>query len=210
MVGKRKGEDLREKIAKMARAAESNNQLDYKKACSEVPNILESNLDRLGADGLTSIEFFSKILKTATKLDRILEYLLFKQNLPDLLPDVKSGLDDLVRRELRVEEALAKAELGGLVTSGNGDTPLLDALGLKTGQPVAHILAPPTVDCLLCSKRLTKHNHPSTVALFALTGPLLASKYSWRYRHLHFHFIRIFTIIKNFFKDVFTIIKNFC
>ena len=39
MVGKRKGEDLREKIAKMARAAESNNQLDYKKARSEVPNL---------------------------------------------------------------------------------------------------------------------------------------------------------------------------
>ena len=185
MVGKRKIENLCANIAKMARAAETNNQKDYHEACSEVPNLLE-NRDRLEAEGLTSQEFFSKLITTATKLDRILEFLLFKRNLPDLLPEVKRSLETLVRTELQVEEALANVNLGDGVTSENGETPLLDALGLRIGQPLAHILAPPTVDCLLCKKRLTKNNHPSTVALFALTGPLLASKYSWRYCHLQF------------------------
>ena len=185
MVGKRKIENLRANIAKMARAAETNNQEDYNDACSEVPNLL-ANQDRLVAEGLTSQEYFSKLLTTATTLDKILEFLLFKRNLPDLLPEVKTDLETLVRTELQVEEALAKINLGHGVTSEHGETPLLDALGLRIGQPLAHILAPPRVDCLLCEKRLTKHHHPSTVALFALTGPLLASKYSWRYCHLQF------------------------
>ena len=185
MVGKRKIENLRANIAKMARAAETNNLEDYNAACSEVPNLL-ANRDRLVAEGLTSHEFFAKLLTTATKLDRILEFLLFKRNLPNLLPEVQIGLETLVRTELKVEEALANVNLGDGVTSENGETPLLDALGQRIGQPLAHILAPPTVDCLLCKKRLTKHHHPSTVALFALTGPMLASKYSWRYCHLQF------------------------
>ena len=149
MVGKRKVESLRANIAKMARAAETNNPEDYSKACSEVPNLLD-NRDRLVAEGLTSQQLFSKLITTATKLDRILEFLLFKRNLPDLLPEVKIALETLVKTELKVEEALANVNLGDRVTSENGETPLLDALGLRTGQPLAHILAPPTVDCLLC------------------------------------------------------------
>ena len=49
MVGKRKVESLRANIAKMARAAETNNPEDYSKACSEVPNLLD-NRDRLVAE----------------------------------------------------------------------------------------------------------------------------------------------------------------
>ena len=52
MVGKRKIENLRANIAKMARAAETNNLEDYNAACSEVPNLL-ANRDRLVAEGLT-------------------------------------------------------------------------------------------------------------------------------------------------------------
>ena len=89
MVGKRKIENLRANIAKMARAAETNNLEDYNAACSEVPNLLE-NRDRLVAEGLTSHEFFAKLLTTATKLDRILEFLLFKRNLPNLLPETNT------------------------------------------------------------------------------------------------------------------------
>ena len=129
-------------------------------------------------------EYFSKIIESATKMDRILEYLLFKRDLPKLLPEEKIRLDLLVRKELMVDEALASVQVEDMVTSLNGPTPILDALGLKHGQPLAHILAPPTLDCLLCARRLTKNNHPSTGALFDLDGPLLASKYSWRFLYL--------------------------
>ena len=135
---------------------------------------------------MTSQEYFSKLLTTSTKLDKILEYLLFKRNLPNLLPEVKTALETLVRTELKVEEALCNLDLGDAVTQEDGETPLLDALGLRIGQPVARILAPPTVDCLLCHRQLTKHNTPSTVALFTMTGPLLASKYIWRYCYLQY------------------------
>ena len=180
MVGKRKIDTLRANIAKMARAADSDNKDDYRKACREVPNLLQNDPNRLLADGLTSQEYFAKLLRTATNMDRILEYLLFKRNLPELLPEVKLELDLWVRRELMVEEALANFQIEDLVTKEDGPTPLLDALGIRAGQPLAQILAPPTIDCLLCSRRLTKHNHPSTVACFSMEGPSLARKYTWR------------------------------
>ena len=110
MVGKRKIDSLRANIAKMAKAAEADNGQEFQQACKEIPNLLDldqKDPDRLLADGLSSQEYFSKILESATKMDRILEYLLFKRDLPKLLPEEKIRLDLLVRKELMVDEALA-------------------------------------------------------------------------------------------------------
>ena len=48
--------------------------------------------------------------------------------------------------------------------------PLLDALSCKLGYSLLHILAPPTVVCLLCDKPLTRNHKPSPMVLFTQTG----------------------------------------
>ena len=184
MVGKRKVDQLRTNIAKMARAAEIGDKEEFQKASQNVPNLLEktniqSHIERLEVNGSTKEEYFAKVLRTSTPLDRVYEYLVFKRNLPELLPDEKLQLESRVRDELMVESAGAFFKDGSF-TNTDGDTPLLDALALKIGQPLSHVLAPPTRDCLLCHRRLTRNNLPSTVVFFKLDGPQLASKYSWR------------------------------
>ena len=61
-------------------------------------------------------------------------------------------------------------------------TPLLEALGAKLGTSFANIIVPPTKKCILCQSALTKHNEPSVVALFTLSGPVVAAKHTWRCR----------------------------
>ena len=144
MVGKRKVDQLRTNIAKMARAAESGDKEEFKKASQNVPNLLEksniqSHIERLEVNGETKEEYFVKVLRTATPSDRIYEYLVFKRNLPELLPDVRLQLESRVRDELMVEIDGAHFNDGSL-TNTDGDTPLLDALGLKIGQPLSHVL----------------------------------------------------------------------
>ena len=150
MVGKRKVDQPRTNIAKMARAAESGYKEEFKKASQNISNLLEksniqSHIERLEVNGETKEEYFVKVLRTATPSDRIYEYLVFKRNLPELLPDVRLQLESRVRDELMVEIDGAHFNDGSL-TNTDGDTPLLDALGLKIGQPLSHVLAPPTRD----------------------------------------------------------------
>ena len=68
-------DNLRASIAKMARAAETNNSEDYKEACREVPNLLDTQ-DRLAADGLTSQEYFSKLRRYSHTDDNLFDLLL--------------------------------------------------------------------------------------------------------------------------------------
>ena len=108
MVGKRKVDQLRTNIAKMARAAESGDKEEFKKASQNLPNLLEksniqSHIERLEVNGETKEEYFVKVPRTATPSDRIYEYLVFKRNLPELLPDVRLELESRVRDELMVE-----------------------------------------------------------------------------------------------------------
>ena len=50
--------------------------------------------------------------------------------------------------------------------------PLLDALSCKLGYSLLHILAPPTVVCLLCDKPLTRNHKPSPS-----NGPVYTDRY---------------------------------
>ena len=98
MVGKRKVDQLRTNIAKMARAAESGDKEEFQKASQNVPNLLEktniqSHIERLEVNGSTKEEYFAKVLRASTPLDQVYEYLVFKRNLPELLPDVMLQLE---------------------------------------------------------------------------------------------------------------------
>ena len=74
MVGKRKVDQLRTNIAKMARAAERGDKEEFQKAFQNVPNLLEktniqSHIERLEVNGSTKEEYFAKVLRTSTPLD---------------------------------------------------------------------------------------------------------------------------------------------
>ena len=126
-------------------------------------------------------EYFDRVLKNSTNMDRVLEFLMFKREADKLLPHQRDELVKLLRSELEVDKALPDLTLERRMTANEG-TPLLDALSAKLGKSFSHILAPPNFSCLLCSKPLTKHNEPSNVVLFTLSGPVVASKHIWRCR----------------------------
>ena len=168
-MAKRKGQAMLDRVSKMARA------LGEERGDAFVPmdNDMEENESKE--------EYFARILKNSTNMDRVLEFLLFKREGDKLLPELREELVKLVHRELQVEEALKDLGLERRMTAREG-TPLLDALGAKLGKSFGHILAPPTFSCLLCSKPLKKHHEPTVVVLFTLKGPVVASKHIWRCR----------------------------
>ena len=125
----------------------------------------------------TSDEFFRSKMISSSKQDRYLEFQLFRRNCPKLLPAVESELDALVKKELLVESV----DVDDPLLHHDKTMPLLNALSNKIGLALEHILAPPTIHCLLCQKLLVKsQNPPVLVSLMELEGPSLATKYSWR------------------------------
>ena len=118
-------------------------------------------------------EYYDRVLKNSTNMDRVLEFLMFKREADKLLPHLRDELVKLLRGELDVDKALADLTLERRMTASEG-TPLLDALGAKLGKSFSHILAPPTFSCLLCARPLKKNNEPSNVVLFTLSGPVVA------------------------------------
>ena len=127
----------------------------------------------------TKEEYFERVLKNSTNMDRVLEFLIFKREADKLLPTLRDELVDIVRVEFRIDEALVDLKLERRMAAREG-TPLLDSFGAKMGKSFSHILAPPTDSCLLCSRLLTKNNEPTNVVLFTPTGPVVASKHIWR------------------------------
>ena len=168
-MAKRKGQAMLDRVSKMARA------LGEEKGDVFVP------MDTALEENESKEEYFTRVLKNSTNMDRVLEFLVFKREGDKLLPQLRDELVKLVHRELQVEEALKDLTLERRMTAREG-TPLLDALGAKHGKSFSHILAPPTFSCLLCSRTLKKHNEPSIVVLFTLEGPVVASKHIWRCR----------------------------
>lgn len=83
----------------------------------------------------------------------------------------------------QIAELVQKAE----ETFGNDlvnlQTPIAEVLWKVTlATKVAHtaFLGPPTTTCLVCNRRLSIHNDPSTVVLFGLHGPIPANKITLR------------------------------
>ena len=172
MVGKRKANSMMEQIAKMAKKNNEEKEEHDKEA--------EPTIDD-GWRTETKEEYFDRVLKSSSSLDRVLEFLRFRKQADELLPSVGNDLVALVRRELEIDTAISTMKLETRIASGEG-TPILDALGAKRGTSFANIVAPPTKRCLLCTKDLKKRNEPSTVALFTVNGPVVGAKYMWRCR----------------------------
>ena len=90
-MAKRKGQAMLDRVSKMARA------LGEERGDAFVPmdNDMEENESKE--------EYFARILKNSTNMDRVLEFLLFKREGDKLLPELREELVKLVHRELQVE-----------------------------------------------------------------------------------------------------------
>ena len=126
----------------------------------------------------TPEDILAKALASSSQQDKNFEFLKFKKTCPKLLPSVHSELVQLVRKELQIKNVDIDEEQ----LNPAGCEPLLPALGNKLGQSVDHIIAPPVVNCLICTKDLTKNNLSVQVSLLGNDGPCLASKCTWRCR----------------------------
>ena len=170
MVGKRKANSMMNQIAKMTK------QID--EATEDAQKEAKPMTDE-GWEKESKGEYFDRVMRSSSSLDRVLEFLRFRKQADKLLPSVGNDLVALVRRELEIDTAISTMKLETRIASGEG-TPILDALGAKRGTSFANIVAPPTKRCLLCTKDLKKRNEPSTVALFTVNGPVVGAKYMWR------------------------------
>ena len=171
MVGKRKANAMMDQISKMAKKTDDEKEEEHQK---EAKPVVEDGWRKESKE-----EYFDRVLKSSSSLDRVLEFLRFRKQADELLPSVANDLVALVRRELEIDTALSTLKLETRIASGEG-TPILDALGAKRGTSFANIVAPPTKSCLLCKKDLIKKHEPSTVALFTVNGPVVGAKYMWR------------------------------
>ena len=175
MVGKRKANAMMAKISKMAK---NNDKFDEEtmEYAKEARKMFEKE-----KESETKEEYFQRVMKSASSLDRVLEFLHFRKQADKLLPAQRNELVTLVRKELEIDVALQSMKLEAKIAHGE-ETPILNALGAKLGTSFANILAPPTMACILCQKDLKKHHEPTIVSLFTLSGPVVASKHIWRCR----------------------------
>jgi len=83
----------------------------------------------------------------------------------------------------QIAELVQKAEETFCNDLVNLQTPAAEVLWKVTlATKVAHtaFLGPPTTTCLVCNRRLSIHNDPSTVVLFGFHGPIPANKITLR------------------------------
>ena len=78
--------------------------------------------------------------------DAFFEYLQWKKNLPPLLPNVDTELESQVKTKLNIDKSASVIKNGNL-------SPVLDSLSCELGKSVTTVLAPPTLNCLLCEKK---------------------------------------------------------
>ena len=123
MVGKRKANAMMEQITKMAKQNNEEKEEHGKETKAAIGD---------GWRTETKEEYFDRVLKSSSSLDRVLEFLRFRKQADRLLPSVGNELVALVRRELEIDTALQTLKLETRIASGEG-TPILDALGAKRG-----------------------------------------------------------------------------
>ena len=112
-MAKRKGQAMLDRVSKMAKASAA---LEEEKVVSFSPMVAESKE-----------EYFDRVLKNSTNMDRVLEFLMFKREADKLLPNLRDELVKLLRSELEVDKALTDLTLERRMTASEG-TPLLNAL----------------------------------------------------------------------------------
>ena len=86
-MAKRKGQAMLDRVSKMARA------LGEEKGDVFVP------MDTALEENESKEEYFTRVLKNSTNMDRVLEFLVFKREGDKLLPQLREELVKLVHRE---------------------------------------------------------------------------------------------------------------
>ena len=115
---------MMDQISKMAKKTDDEKEEEHQK---EAKPVVED-----GWRNESKEEYFDRVLKSSSSLDRVLEFLRFRKQADKLLPSVANDLVALVRRELEIDTALSTLKLETRIASGEG-TPILDALGAKRG-----------------------------------------------------------------------------
>ena len=183
--GKRKANAMLDRIEKMAKQSEFDEErkksdkyeVERKEYFESARAMFEESEKKE-----TKEQYFDRLLKESTSLDKVLEFLKFRKQADKLLPNLREEMIKLVKKELEIDEALENLSLESNIATEEG-TPLLEALGAKMGTSFANILTPPTQQCILCKADLIKNNEPSVVVLFTLSGPVVAAKHTWRCRN---------------------------
>ena len=140
MVGKRKANQMMEKIAKMAKESEKekNRSERYEEGRKEYfKRALAMYNDAERQE--TKEEYFKRLMKRSTSLDKVLEFLKFKKQADKLLPQMQEEIVKLVRKELEIDIAEENLNLEANIASEEG-TPLLEAFGEKLGTNFANII----------------------------------------------------------------------
>ena len=116
---------------------------------------MEEN-DTQNSEDLSAERLFSEVWSQATPAEVMLEFLWFKK---------WSGV---------------KLLLDSIQYDHDVNLPIIDALSQMMGVCLRNIISPPTKECLLCGKALTKLNHPVNVPIHTTNGPEMATKYMWQ------------------------------
>ena len=92
---------MMDQISKMAKKTDDEKEEEHQK---EAKPVVED-----GWRNESKEEYFDRVLKSSSSLDRVLEFLRFRKQADKLLPSVANDLVALVRRELEILSLLERA-----------------------------------------------------------------------------------------------------
>ena len=158
---------------------------EAKRKFEENQNKPKEENDTQNSEDLSAERLFSEVWSQATPAEVMLEFLWFKKwsGVKLLLDSIQSDLVEQVRLTLKIDLQVlqlyeSKSEAMNICQDVN--LPILDALSQMMGVCLRNIISPPTKECLLCGKALTKLNHPVNVPIHTTNGPEMATKYMWQ------------------------------
>ena len=129
--GKRKANAMLDRIEKMAKQSEFDEErkksdkyeVERKEYFESARAMFEESEKKE-----TKEQYFDRLLKESTSLDKVLEFLKFRKQADKLLPNLREEMIKLVKKELEIDEALENLSLESNIATEEG-TPLLEALG---------------------------------------------------------------------------------
>ena len=129
--GKRKANAMLDRIEKMAKQSEFDEErkksdkyeVERKEYFESARAMFEESEKKE-----TKEQYFDRLLKESTSLDKVLEFLKFRKQADKLLPNLREEMIKLVKKELEIDKALENLSLESNIATEEG-TPLLEALG---------------------------------------------------------------------------------
>ena len=109
--GKRKANAMLDRIEKMAKQSEFDEErkksdkyeVERKEYFESARAMFEESEKKE-----TKEQYFDRLLKESTSLDKVLEFLKFRKQADKLLPNLREEMIKLVKKELEIDEALEK------------------------------------------------------------------------------------------------------